>query len=148
MAAEPVDAPTLPPGLSVLRRLAEAIEPGPDEEWEGRFRGTGGNARGLGFHFRARLGFSGGVVTGKGRCLDLRKGDDGMAFEGSAGHGTADLLVWFEDPRYSRNPLSCTGRMAGDGGAIAGEFTLGCFEPSGCGCSGGSGTFEMRRVVA
>lgn len=129
--------------------LQQKIEIAPERTWEGKMLGVSGSSRRANIGLKASLGFHGGLVEGRGRTPDFpSRTPNGSGFEvtGTVFNGAVQFDVWFDAPIARRTPFVCTGTINDDMTVIEARFSVDCFSPNTCGCGGGTGTLQLKRV--
>lgn len=134
------------PRLSAL--LSDAPRIGPDRHWQGEFEGTRGACKGSSLHISAHIAFHGTLLEGNGRFTNPPEPswDDRIALAGTGYAGAVDFQVWFSAQAFRPSPFACSGRLSVDEREMTGTWSFACFNPDSCGCNGGGGTFELRRI--
>ncbi len=120
--------------------------PHPEQHWEGCFDyDDDGDPEQ--FHIIAHLRFGGGLFEGAGKVA--AKGSEeslDVALSGETNGQDVSFAMWISEEEVRFQHFSCTGTMSADETAMDGDHSYPCWDPENCGCEGGSGTFEMRRV--
>lgn len=123
---------------------------GPEHTWEGSLIGATGNAAKSNIGIRAVLRFAHGLVEGTGRVSGLAQTrptwDDSLEISGTRDGGVVHLQIWFAAAAFARSSFVLSGELSTDERQISGTWVVGCFDPPGCGCQGGGGTFRLDRV--
>jgi len=119
--------------------------------WRGRLCATEAGNTGEGdATLNADLEFCDSMIDGLGRALDCpANGSDAeKAFHltGIRVGKSVEFQIWFSSKQLSRAPFICSGALSDNEREMAGTWTIGCFDPRECGCSGGRGTFTFKRI--
>lgn len=132
---------------ALLERLPRSE---PEHSWEGVLQGATGSTTGHTIEFRATLAFHGGLIEGTGRVAALARSrpdwDDSLVLSGASRDGEVSFSIWLAASAFKQSAFSTTGHLSVDGGEMTGDWSVGCFDPVGCGCQGGGGTFRMKRI--
>lgn len=130
--------------------LAEVPRISPDHHWQGKLKGTHGASNGSSLRISAQLGFHGSLLEGTGHFTNGPKDDpswdDKVALAGTGHDGVIDFQVWFSAQAFRSTPFACSGQLSADEREMTGIWSFACFSPAICGCEGGGGTFELRRI--
>ncbi|NJO55637.1 MAG: hypothetical protein HC834_03930 [Rhodospirillales bacterium] len=138
--------PTAPTIAALLDRVPAL---GPEHVWEGALDGASGSASSWTLKVRAHIAFHGGLIEGTGRMETPPAVDGAVDTFGLVGTRDGDgvaFALWFDTPAISHVPIETTGRLSADGRTMTGDWTIGCFYPDTCGCTGGGGTYRLERV--
>lgn len=134
------------PRLAAL--LAEAPRIGPDHHWQGELKGKHGACKGSSLRISAHIAFHGTLVEGRGSFTNAPEAswDDRIALAGTGNAGAVDFQVWFSAQAFRSSPFACLGQLSLDQREMTGSWSFACFNPDTCGCEGGGGIFELRRI--
>ena len=137
-----------PPRLA--RLLADAPAPGFEHHWEGELAGSSGAAVGCNIKLKASMAFHGALVDGRGRFANVGAGvTDAQATLSISGTLEADVIslrLWSASAELGRVPFEAAGKLECGGREMGGAWSVTCFNPDTCGCTGGGGTFRLKRV--
>ncbi|MBI1339137.1 hypothetical protein GC169_02840 [bacterium] len=137
------------PEIASLLQLDIVAEP--KHHWEGVLAGGYGSAEKGRVEVKAFLRFQADMIDGEGASHTFPSRLNGapctFAVTGRiSAFGDVAFEVWFDDQECGRIPFTCTGQIAADWRTISGDWSCACFYGDACGCDGGGGTFELRRV--
>lgn len=136
------------PVIDDLARCATA--PQNEHNWEGTFTGSAGSADGFTVTIKANITFATDLIEGVGRAVNLSAdapaGAGELAISGTQHEDVVHFELWFGAAEMARESFSATGILSADGREMLGRWTVGCFDPQACGCSGGGGEFKLKRV--
>jgi hypothetical protein len=98
---------------------------------------------------RIKLCVTATVIEGQARGVDFpyqRRESKEFAVIGSINACLADFELHSEGAMLRTTPFVCSGEISKDERRISGIFSLGCFSGFACGCGGGTGSFDLRRI--
>jgi hypothetical protein len=132
-------------------RLVPALQPEPEQHWEGTLKGDRGASRDRTVSVAARIVFWAGTMEGQGAASDFPAGApaDARRFQlsGDRNGEAVRFSLWFADPDIARTPFECVAVLNEDADELEGAWSFGCFYPQTCGCGGGGGTLRLWRVT-
>jgi hypothetical protein len=134
---------------TVAKLLATTPALGPEHIWEGALTGASGSASTWTLNVRAHIAFHGGLIEGRG-CIAEPPAIDGavdtFSLVGTRHGDVVAFAIWLDTAALSHVPIETTGHLSADGLTMAGAWTVGCFYPDSCGCTGGGGTYRLEQI--
>jgi hypothetical protein len=136
------------PQLTLVHKLWLDLAPGPRGVWEGSFLHTS-SASNDAYFLRAAIGMAGEALEGEGR-LSLNARDGRLVevdLSGAVEGREITFAVWIRAETQPK-PFTCTATLDYRANLMRGTWRHPCYKAghTRCGCEGGGGIFELRRI--